>query len=406
MAQAEPANLTAILPVVVLASSVSIMSTDIYTPSLPHLPEYFATTPQAVQLTISLNIIAFALAQLVLGPVSDRFGRRPVMLTGLGLFTVASIACAASQSIGQLITMRSAQGLSAAVEAGVGLAIIRDLFKDTDQVRALAIWGMAISITPAAAPILGGYVHVWLGWRANFWLVAACAAAITFLIWRMLPESTTPDRSALQPRRLGRAYWQLVRNRPFMGYVLVLGTSLGVIFAFITAGPFILIEQFSVPTHHYGYYQGVIVAAFFLGSLSANRLASRMTLRRLFGVGIAIFGLGAAAVPAFALLGALTPNSLVIAMSVSALGLGPIFAVGPSFALGFVTRNVGAASALIGSGEMLICGLASGFVTALHDGSSWPFAWAITLLLVAACIGWRMTDMPRRRSGSHTPGKS
>ena len=160
MARAEPANLTAILPVVVLASSVSIMSTDIYTPSLPHLPEYFATTPQAVQLTISLNIIAFALAQLVLGPVSDRFGRRPVMLTGLGLFTVASIACAASQSIGQLITMRIAQGLSASVEAVVGLAIIRDLFKDTDQVRALAIWGMAISITPAAAPILGGYVHV------------------------------------------------------------------------------------------------------------------------------------------------------------------------------------------------------------------------------------------------------
>ena len=397
MARADTANLAVILPVVVLASSVSIMSTDVYTPSLPHLPEYFGTTPQAVKLTISLNILAFALAQLVLGPVSDRFGRRPVMLIGLGLFTCASIACAAAQSIGQLIMMRVAQGLSASVEAVVGLAIIRDLFKDTDQVRALAIWGMAISITPAAAPILGGYVHVWFGWRLNFWIVAACAAATTFLIWRTLPESTVPDRSALAPRVLGRAYWDLVRNRPFIGYVLVLGASLGMIFAFITAGPFILIEQFGVPTHHYGYYQGIIVAAFFLGSLGANWLASRTRLDTLFAAGLIVYGLGATALSVLGLLGALTPAPLVITMSLIAFGMGPIFAVGPSFALGFVSRNVGAASALIGSGQMLICGLASGFVTAFHDGTSWPFVCVTMLLLLVAGIAWRLTGSSPRR---------
>ena len=396
MARADTANLSVILPVVVLASSVSIMSTDVYTPSLPHLPEYFGTTPQAVKLTISLNILAFALAQLVLGPVSDRFGRRPVMLIGLLLFTCASIACAAAQSIGQLIMMRVAQGLSASVEAVVGLAIIRDLFKDTDQVRALAIWGMAISITPAAAPILGGYVHVWFGWRLNFWIVAACAAATTFLIWRTLPESTVPDRSALAPRVLGRAYWDLVRNRPFIGYVLVLGASLGMIFAFVTAGPFILIEQFGVPTHHYGYYQGIIVAAFFLGSLGANWLASRTRLDTLFAAGLIVCGLGAAAVSILGLLGALTPAPLVITMSLIAFGMGPIFAVGPSFALGFVSRNVGAASALIGSGQMLICGLASGFVTAFHDGTSWPFVCVTMLLLLVAGIAWRLTGSSPR----------
>ncbi|MFT5390700.1 MAG: DHA1 family bicyclomycin/chloramphenicol resistance-like MFS transporter [Gammaproteobacteria bacterium] len=411
----SPPRLWVILSVIVAASAVSIMSTDLYTPSLPHLAGYFDTTPQAVKLTISANLLAYGAATLFVGPISDRYGRRPVMLVGLTLFTVFSMMCALALDIGQLIAFRIAQGVCASVEAVVGLAIIRDLFKETDQVRALAIWGTAIAVAPALAPIIGGYVHVSLGWQANFWIIAIIGVIVTVLAWRQLPESATVNLNALKPRAFIRGYRLLLRNRQFMSYVLMLGTSLGVIFAFITAAPFILIEQFSVPTHHYGYYQGAIVAAYFVGSLASTWLAGKVDASTLLYVGLAFAALGTIALPYVYFADLLTPVTLAGAVAVTAVGLGPIFAVAPSLALSTIDpapitpapvnlepslsgttgddsqsgAGTGSASALISAGEMLVCGLAATLVTVLHDGTAFGLIATTSILLFAgagACL--------------------
>ena len=319
------------------------------------------------------------------------------MLIGLALFAGFSAACALAQSIGQLMAFRVLQGVSASVEAVVGLAIVRDLFNDTDQVRALALWGMAIAIAPAVAPIIGGYVHITWGWQANFWILATCGAAISLLIWRFLPESSTQGPHALRPRVIARNYAALISNRRFMSYVVMLGTSLGSIFAFITAGPFILIEQFGVLTHHYGYYQAAIVAAFFLGSLVSNALAHRVRLERMLQRGLGLAALGALAAPLIYLAGHLTPLSLTLAMALSGAGMGPIFAVAPSFALRHAAHRVGAAAALIGAGEMITSGLACGLVTILHDGTAKPLVVTLSVLLAVAAAAWfagRPGDQP------------
>jgi len=377
-----------VLWLLILASSVSIMSTDLYAPSLPDLPRLLGTNPQAVKLTISLNTLAFGLAQLFLGPISDRFGRRPIMLVGLTGFTLFSLACALASTIGQLIAFRIFQGIFACVEAVVGLAIVRDLFADADQVRALAIWGMAIALAPALGPIAGGYVHISLGWQANFWILFLLGAGILALFWRRLPESATPDASALEPAVFLRNYWTLLGNRQFMSNVLLLGTSLGVIFAFITSGPFILVHQFRVATEHYGFFQAAIVTAFFLGSLVTTRLANRTGLRQLLNAGAAIAALGALSLPALHLLGWIGPVTLTSAIALTAAGMGPIFAIAPSFALQQAGPLVGAGSAVIGAGEMILSGLASGMVTALHDGTALPLVLTTLVLFGVAVLAW------------------
>jgi len=155
------------------------LSTDLYTPSLPSLPEVFGTTAPTVQLTMSVNLAAFALAQLFHGPLADRFGRRPVLLTGMILFAATAVMAASAWSIGALILARALMGMAAAVEAVIALAVILDLYDEAGAVRVLAFYSMVIAIAPAVAPLVGGYVHVWLGWRANFWLLAALILAVT-----------------------------------------------------------------------------------------------------------------------------------------------------------------------------------------------------------------------------------
>ena len=149
--------------ILVLASSLAMMSTDIYAPSLAHLPAYFSTSPENIKLTMSLNAAAYALATLVHGPLSERFGRKPVLLWGMIGFTLFSLCCALAQTVEQLIIARIFQGISAAVEGVLVLAIIRDLFDEIEQVKVIGLYGVASCVSPAAAPIIGGYVHVFFG---------------------------------------------------------------------------------------------------------------------------------------------------------------------------------------------------------------------------------------------------
>ena len=213
----EP-NMGAVLPVLVSASSVSIMSTDMYTPSLPHLPDYFGTTPEVVNLTIILNIFVFGISLLIYGPLSDRFGRRPILLAGMAGFVISSVLCGAAQSIEQLIGARILQGMSAAVEMVLALAVIRDLYDEAGQVRAFAIYGMALAIAPGLAPIAGGYIHVFLGWRAVFFIIALLGFCVTLLIWGLLPETVKPEQQVSNFNHVLWDYLRLLSNRRFLSY--------------------------------------------------------------------------------------------------------------------------------------------------------------------------------------------
>ena len=389
MGAPTPGRVPLIIPAVLIsASAASILSTDLYTPSLPHLPAYFDTDAESVQLTLSLNLLSFALAQLLYGPLSDRFGRRPVLLAGMLAFVLCSLGCALAQSVEALIVARTLQGITAATEAVVALAVIRDLYDDESGVRVLGAYGMTVALAPAVGPIIGGYVHVWQGWRANFILLAVVAAVVVALVWRFLPETTTPDRAAMRPRRLLDDYWALFRTRRYLVTALVLGATLGALFGFITAAPFILIDRLGVRTQDFGYYQAAIVVAFFLGSFGANRGVARLGAERMLRVGLGLALLGGLGLPLVLLAGLETATAITATMSVYGLGLGFTFAAGPVVALAAAPGGRGVAAAMLGTLEMTGGALGALAVTAFHDGSSWPPALVVAgFSLIAVVVG-------------------
>lgn len=387
-----------VVGILVLSSSVSIVSTDIYTPSLPDLAVWFDTTPTKVKLTISLNMLAFGIAQLIHGPLSDRYGRRPVLLVSLIAVAILSMACAAAQTIDQLIAARILLGIAAAAEAVVGLAVIKDLYTEKEQVKALALMGMVIAIAPAVAPILGGYIHVAFGWQTNFFVISAMALLSFIVVARLLPESTVPDKNALKPAVIMSGYAKLLKNSDFLTHCAMLGVALGLVFVFVTGMPFVLIDMLGVRADHFGFYQAGMVGAFFMGSMLASKVADVWAPMRLLKTGVIIVLLGATTVCITILFGELSPMTLTGAYMIMTFGLGPLFAVAPSRALRSIDGQAGTASAMLSGIEQMTAGLAAVMISVLHDGSAKPMALITVVLgicLLLLFIQSRREDLQR-----------
>ncbi|MFT5258998.1 MAG: DHA1 family bicyclomycin/chloramphenicol resistance-like MFS transporter [Saprospiraceae bacterium] len=378
-----------VLAIMVLAGSVSIMSTDLYAPSLPYLTGHFSTTPELIKLTISLNLVVYGFAQLVYGPLSDRFGRRPVFLTTLLLFVLASFACALATTVEQLIIARVLQGSFAAAEAVICLAVFKDLFTEQEQIKGYAIYGMAIALTPAIAPIIGGYIHVLFGWEYNFYLTGSVGVITAFLIYRFLPESAVPDKNALMLKSILATYKLIGLNRKFMVFGCLTGVSLSAIFVFVTAAPFILIDYFGVQVQHFGYYQAIIVVAFFLGSMAATKLVDRWNSMQILNLGLTFTIAGSILLVGLVFMGGLSTKSLVFAYLFIGFGIGPIFASATSKAMTSVTQSAGSAGAVFGTLEIGLSGLIAVLVSVFHDGTPRPFGAVIGLVaILLIMLGW------------------
>lgn len=224
-----------VLLILIAASGASILSTDLYAPTLPHLPEYFGTDAATVQLTMALNLAAFAVAQLFWGPLGDRIGRRKIFIYGMMAFAVTVFAAAISQTIGQLIAARVLMGTAASVEAVVVLAVISDLYEGEDSARIFALYGMVIALVPAVGPVMGGFIFEWFGWRANFYILAGVVVLVLALgIWRLPETLPEAERTALKLRTIVWGYARLLMRGGFVTVALTLGLALAAIFAFIT----------------------------------------------------------------------------------------------------------------------------------------------------------------------------
>lgn len=385
----------------IAASSVSILSTDLYTPSLPHLQGYFSADAEAVQLTMSLNLLGFALAQLVYGPLSDRFGRRPILLAGMLGFALSTLACVLAPDLESLIAARILQGMTACTEVVVGYAVIRELYDEAGAVKVLGAYGMAVALAPAVGPLLGGHMHVLFGWRSNFVLLLVLILLVALLIWRFLPETLArPDRDATRPRKVLAGYAGLLGNGAFMVYAGTVGAVTAALFAFITEGPFLFIQALGVPTEAYGTYYAAVILAYFLGALAANRAAGRLPIDGILVIGLLLSALGALSLVALTALGRVTPLGFTAGLSGFALGLGLVFASGPVRAFTVCRAGRGLASAMIGTIEIGCGGLGALLVAWLHDGSAWALSLTMALCTLPPLVlylllrPWRFAAAP------------
>jgi MFS transporter, DHA1 family, multidrug resistance protein len=356
---------------------------DMYLPSLPSIARAFAVSPAAAQATLTSFMLGFSAGMLVYGPLSDAYGRRPVLLSGIALFLLASIVCACAWSIDVLIGLRFIQALGAGAASVMARAIARDAHAAHDAARVLSMISLVTSIGPLLAPLIGGQLLVLGGWRVIFVVLASFATLCGAFAYRRVPETWPPEK------RAGSAVWKpfaaygrLASDPVALGYMLCGGMAFASMFAYITATPFVYIEYFHVRPQYYGFFFGLNIVGIMLGNILNARLISRFgTLRMIAGAAlvscIASFGVALACLTGWGGLWSIVASLFFVVGTVGVLSANCTTDLMHRY-----PHNAGAAAAIFGAMQLGLGGLASLVVGALNNGT--PRAMGITIFATGA----------------------
>jgi DHA1 family bicyclomycin/chloramphenicol resistance-like MFS transporter len=378
-----------LLLLITILYSNGILAATMYLPSLPTIGEQLSAPADILPITLTAYFITFAGGQLLFGPLSDRYGRRPLLLGGLAMMVAGSAACALVDSLQGLLWSRAAQGLGAASAMVIGRAIINDVYERMQAARATSVISAAMAIAPIVSPLLGGLIEQYIGWRANFWISGGITLAVMLVLTRRMPETYTPGLSS-GPLLAGilRAYGFLLGSRIFLTFGLLnMGIFAG-LHGFSAAAPSVLIGSMDLDPVNFGVLMAFGSAGFFIGAVMSSWLGARLGLRRMVDLGVlcmvggavglavwvALFGPSVAAIVVLRTLWAIgmglaLPNSVV-----SAVGVNPA-AIGAGAALSGFLQTMGgvmgsAVNALFPAGDALSLGLAFA-CTALFGAVVW-----------------------------------
>jgi DHA1 family bicyclomycin/chloramphenicol resistance-like MFS transporter len=356
----------------ILTSSLGQVASSIYVPSLPAIAAGLNTTVACVQFTFVGYLLAFAVSMLVVGPVSDRYGRRRVMIFGVALGVVGSVAAGFSPTIGFLIAARILQGVGLSAGMVVGRATIRDLYGENDAAQIIAGLSVIVTLLQAFAPIPGGHLQAWLGWRANFAAVAVITAVALALVSRFLPQAHLPDHPRSPPaaqlaRTIMVSYRTLIGTRRFLAYALTATGAHAGFHIFAAGAPAVLIIGFGISPEDYGYYASLPPIGFLVGSLFSTRLTRRLGIDGLIATGSAVLVPSGLVMLALALLHVANAYAIVAPMILICCGSGLITPNAVAGSLGVRVGIVGAAS---GFTSFLQMTGAAGATAALSLGAS------------------------------------
>jgi DHA1 family bicyclomycin/chloramphenicol resistance-like MFS transporter len=343
------------------------------------------------QLTITLYLIGLAIGQLLYGPVSDSFGRRPVVLAGLSLFTVASVVTAIAPNATILIGARILQSIGGCAGLVLGRAAVRDGAAADKAAGQLALLTLVMSLVPAIAPAIGGFLTAYVGWRASYVLLAVIGGLTLIACVLRLPETRAPDSGS--SRSLVMGYVRLLRSRRFCGYAVGGACSTTAFYGFMSASPFIFETQLHQHTQDIGLYYLFLMGGVALGSLGANRLAGRLPIPTALRIANAVGVLGAALFVLADITNSLSVVTVVASVTVFMVGAG----MASPFALaGSVSVNpqaIGAASGMYGFVQMTYGMLCTVVAETWHPGAVYPVA---IILLGSALLGQAAMSMAMR----------
>ena len=365
--------------IVLLAALVAFapLSIDTYLPSLPLIASDLNASAASVQLTISLFLVGLCAGMLVYGPLSDRYGRRPLLLGGMGLYLVATLGCIFAGSVEQLVAWRFFQALGGAAASVLARAIVRDLFALAEAAKVLSLMHLVTMLATLVAPLLGSLLMELDGWRTVFLgLLLFGVLCLLFTAWK-IDETHAPDQRGESLAKVFLAYWHIATQPLALGYILCMGLAFGGMFAFITASPFVYMEIFGVSPRGYAWLFGLNVAGIILMTLINARLVSRLGPLRMLALGAGLAGLAALGL----LLAGLTGwggLALIVAwvvLYVSVTGLLGANCVASLLAL--YPRQAGAAAGLAVACQFALGALFSAAVGALADGTPRPMCLAL-----------------------------
>ena len=351
------------------------LSTDLYLASLPGMASDFGVSPAAVQQTLSLFVFGFGTAQLVSGPLSDRYGRKPVMIAGLAIYLVSGLACALAPSLDWLVAARFVQAIGCCTAVVVARAIVRDAYSPAEGARVMAKALSLLALAPILGPILGGYLQVSFGWRAAFVTLALAGLSVWGAALRHLTESNSQlNPTAMRPASLARAYLHVVRTPAFWAYALPGSISYASIFVFISGTPFVLIKVLGVPTQFYGYLFAFGVCGYLGGTLVCRRLLGRIGVDRVLALGTSLGLFGGLGFLGLVLAGVSHWTLVVAAQFVVMTAHGINFPCTQAGSLAPFPEKAGAAAGLFGCLVMYAALAAGMWVGSSHDGTVLPLA--------------------------------
>ena len=386
---------------ILLAALVALgpVSTDLYLPSLPGLARAFGTDVAEVQLTLSVFLVGLAGGQLAYGPLSDRFGRRPVLLAGLVIYAVGTLACIFATGMPVLIAGRFLQAVGACAGPVLGRAVVRDVHGREGAARILSYMAAAMAIAPAVGPILGGFLEVWFGWRSNFVALLVYGLAGLAATLLMLPETNARmDPLATRPLSIVANYGALLRHRSFLGYALCNACAYSGIFSFISGSSFVLVDVVGLAPDQYGFCFAAIVVGYMIGTITGGRVTRRLGIDRMVSTGALIALAGGVVLvacgwfgPDRGLPGAL---AIVLPMMIFMVGIGFVMPNAFAGGIGPFPQMAGAASALLGFLQMAVAAVVGIAVGHLDDGTARPMTTAILLAAVAVALAHRLLVKP------------
>jgi MFS transporter, DHA1 family, multidrug resistance protein len=364
---------------------------DTLFPAFPDVARDFAVTPLAMQQTISAYLVAYAFMGLFHGPLSDAFGRKPVILVGTVVFGLASIGCALSENLPELLAFRALQGLSAGVGLIVGRAIIRDCLDGDAAQRLMAGVSMIFSIAPAIAPIIGGWIIGFADWPWIFWFLALFSLALFVVVALLLPEThPVAERTPIAPRQLAAQSMAMLRNPLFLRLALAGGFNFSALFLYIASAPAFVLGILNLNAQQFGWFFVPTITGMMLGSFASGRLAGRISREGSVQIGFAISALSALVNLSYTWL--VEEPALpwaVVPMAINAFGIALVFPILTLKVLDLYPRQRGAVSsmqAVVGLGiNAAVAGLLSPWVS--H--SAWMLALVSAASIVVAWFIWR-----------------
>jgi MFS transporter, DHA1 family, multidrug resistance protein len=383
-------------------SAVGPLTTDMYLPSLPDIARHLDASTAQVQLTISAYLIGFAAGQIGYGPISDRHGRKPVLLAAIALYCAASLACALAPSIEMLIAARFAQALGGSGGIVLARAMVRDLYSGSRAGRELSVIGAVMALAPVLAPVAGGLLQTGFGWRSVFFALAAAGAAGAGVVWLLLPE-TLAQRAAepVSVSSMAKSYGIVARNPAYLAYLGLAATSYAGLFAWISGASFVLQDLYSLSPFTFGFAFAFGSVGYMSGSTLSARLSHRLGLDGILGLGGLANAVGGLMMVGAVALGLTSAASLVLPIAIYLAGLGMVLPQSIAGAMTPFPERAGAASSLLGFVQQSVAAVFGAIVGLLLGKTAWPLANGVAIAGCATLLLWMLTRGVRARVAKH-----
>jgi MFS transporter, DHA1 family, multidrug resistance protein len=394
-AAAPPAALSPLRMTIVGALLIAVgpLSMTLYTPAMTLLVTALHTSAEAVRATITVYLFGFATAQLICGPLSDRFGRRPILIVCLSLYVIGSAVCASASSVGMLMLGRLIQGVGACGGFSLSRVMVVDRFAGNGAARIISLMSLILSIAPAVAPILGGTLITVMSWRVLFVILGSYGALLLGLVLRFPETNERRDPRATKLRSLAVNYAKLITSRAFIGQVVLTSLAVGGFYASQTLTPFVLMGRLGLSSQVFGLLTASLMLSYLIGSLATNRLLHFFALPRLVLAGAAMVFAAALSLAiglrfvGFGVIEIMAPLCLWM------LGFAFIMPGVTTTALALFPRNAGSASALMGALQMGMgfvgVALCSLFGDAVHAFATIPPVMGALAVVAYLAANWR-----------------